>query len=482
MKVASQGLTVPPVDLTAKDFDAVRESIKNFIKTQFPDLITEFGDQSLLMVLVDLIAYEVDNLNFYIDLQANESYLPTARQRKNIVKLAKLVGYVPRTALPASVDVETEFADAILNSITVRTGTKIQVGNVFFEVTPDDVVIPVDSEEFTFSLVEGQTFEEIFTSNGAAFQKFKLLNTPVIQNTFRVIVDSVTWTQVSSLAFSRSEANSTKTYEAQITGDDEAVILFGDNSSSDIPALDAEIRVTYRIGGGVAGNVTSGAINTNIQAFENNETPTQVRINNIGHPASGGVDRETIDSIKLNAPIAVRTNENLVTKLDYEGIPVIFTGTTGQIARTRIEVLKSDGKQNLVHVFAWTRGADGAAVAPSQALLTELSNFIEKRKMVTVQHQVGAGSIMSVNVQISYKLAPGFLETEVTQEIEDRVVEFFNSDEFFTAEALRVIDLWNLVHDTPGVMYGKVILPTDDVVPMDDEVPVIGSLTIATVV
>ena len=46
-------------------------------------------------MLVEAFAYIADLLSFYLDRQPNETYLPTAAERQNLINLCKLIGYRP---------------------------------------------------------------------------------------------------------------------------------------------------------------------------------------------------------------------------------------------------------------------------------------------------------------------------------------------------------------------------------------------------
>jgi hypothetical protein len=78
--------------------------------------------KDLGIMLIEMWAYVLDVLGFYDERIANESYLRTALLRPSLRKLAGLIGYLPRPALGASVDLGA-IADGV-KAVTLppRTG------------------------------------------------------------------------------------------------------------------------------------------------------------------------------------------------------------------------------------------------------------------------------------------------------------------------------------------------------------------------
>jgi hypothetical protein len=87
------------IDYTSRDYYSIREDLINLVKQRVNqsgirkwsgDDASDFG-----VALIEAFAYVGDLTNYYIDRIANETYLPTATQRKSIINLAKLYGYSP---------------------------------------------------------------------------------------------------------------------------------------------------------------------------------------------------------------------------------------------------------------------------------------------------------------------------------------------------------------------------------------------------
>lgn len=89
-----------------RDFAETRLALISFLKTYFPEQVGDFSESSPQMALLESVAYSSDALQFYTDVQLNESLLYHAEERINLLNLAQSLGYRPRTTVPASVDLE----------------------------------------------------------------------------------------------------------------------------------------------------------------------------------------------------------------------------------------------------------------------------------------------------------------------------------------------------------------------------------------
>lgn len=91
-------------------------------------------------------------------------------------------------------------------------------------------------------------------------------------------------------------------------------LRFGDGELGAAPALGADFAATYRVGNGSAGNVGREAIGRIVSLLGG--------ISRVWNPlpATGGVDAESLDHAKADAPQAFRTQERAVTAEDYQRV------------------------------------------------------------------------------------------------------------------------------------------------------------------
>ena len=82
-----------PIDYTSREFDSIREDLIEYIKKYYPETFRDFSDASFGSLMVDSVSYIGDILSFYLDYQANESFLHTAVEFNNVLRLGKQMGY-----------------------------------------------------------------------------------------------------------------------------------------------------------------------------------------------------------------------------------------------------------------------------------------------------------------------------------------------------------------------------------------------------
>ena len=82
-----------PIKYTSREFDSIKNDLVEYAKRYYPDSFQDFNEAGVGSLLLDTIAYVGDILSFYVDFQANESFLPTALEYNNILKLGRQMGY-----------------------------------------------------------------------------------------------------------------------------------------------------------------------------------------------------------------------------------------------------------------------------------------------------------------------------------------------------------------------------------------------------
>ncbi len=85
-----------------KDFSQFRQNLINFAKYYYPNTYTDFNDSAPGMMFIDMASYVGDVLSYYIDYTFKEGILANTTERKNIIALAKTLGYTTKPATGAT--------------------------------------------------------------------------------------------------------------------------------------------------------------------------------------------------------------------------------------------------------------------------------------------------------------------------------------------------------------------------------------------
>lgn len=76
-----------------KDFSSFKRDLIEHVRVYFPDIYSDFSEASIGSMLIELMAYVGDGLSFYLDRKFEETFIDTARERKNIAKHARQLGF-----------------------------------------------------------------------------------------------------------------------------------------------------------------------------------------------------------------------------------------------------------------------------------------------------------------------------------------------------------------------------------------------------
>ena len=82
-----------PIKYTSREFQSIKRDLLEHARRYYPDTFKDFNEASFGALMIDTVAYVGDILSFYLDYQVNESFLDTAIEYNNIVRLSRQNGY-----------------------------------------------------------------------------------------------------------------------------------------------------------------------------------------------------------------------------------------------------------------------------------------------------------------------------------------------------------------------------------------------------
>ncbi len=84
---------IPIVKYTSRDFNSIKGELVEYAKRYYPNSFSDFNEASFGSLMLDTVSYAGDVLSFYLDYQFNESFLNTATEFDNILKISNQLGY-----------------------------------------------------------------------------------------------------------------------------------------------------------------------------------------------------------------------------------------------------------------------------------------------------------------------------------------------------------------------------------------------------
>jgi len=315
--MASQKLEVSELD-----FDNIKANLKTFLQKQ-----SEFQDYDFegsgMAVLLDLLAYNTHYLGFNANMLANEMYLDSADIRKNIVSIAKMLGYTPTSAKSPTAVIDITINNGTGSTVTMNKGTVFTTtvdGTSYQFVTNASHTISPVSGVYKFSSIsiyEGTlvTFKYTVDSTDVD-QRFIIPSVNADTSTLKVSVqnsvsDTTTSTYTKATGFSSLDDTS-KVYFLQETEDGKFEVYFGDGVLGKSLADGNIVILEYVVSNKTEANGASTFnLSGSIDGF------TDVSISTISN-AQGGAEPQSKESIRYNAPLQYSRQDRAVTTSDYE--------------------------------------------------------------------------------------------------------------------------------------------------------------------
>ena len=133
------------IKYTDREFSDIKQSLVNYAQRYYPDIFRDFSEASFGSLMLDTVAYTGDMLSFYLDYQTNESFLDTAIEYNNILRLGEQVGY------------KQPLRSNSFGLVTMYVLTSVIDGGS----SPDSNYLPVLARGSTFSTTSGRVFSLI---------------------------------------------------------------------------------------------------------------------------------------------------------------------------------------------------------------------------------------------------------------------------------------------------------------------------------
>lgn len=323
---------MPYSQIANLDYLEIKESLKTYLRSQ-----SEFTDYdfegSALSNILDVLAYNTYYTAFNTNLVANEFFIDSATLRDNVVRIAKQLGYRPRSKVAPKSEINFTATITSTNpppSYTLRKGTGFLSNfddTVYKYVVVDDVTAPVTNGVATFENVEiseGTLIRQYFTFNTTTSNQFILSNVGIDSSSIRVVVYE---SENSSAKFEfKSTQNilevgpQSQVYFIEEIDDENYQIIFGDGVFGSALSNGNYIEVSYLITAGPESNGVSSFRFNGILSDDNNNTYTTDVVVTSASASDGGADIESTDSIKFIAPKYFGTQNRAVTAEDFKPI------------------------------------------------------------------------------------------------------------------------------------------------------------------
>jgi hypothetical protein len=328
------------INTSALDFQNIKNNLKTYLeqKEEFADYNFE---ASGLSNILDVLAYN-SHLNALIaNFALNESFLGTAQLRSSLVSLAEGIGYVPDSKSASEARVRLSLN---LSSITNRANTLTVPSGYKFTTSVDDVNYTFQTQESIIASDDGNGYYQFATLDGdldipifeGTLRQKTFIATQTDENTLYVIPDQDMDISTAIVKVYESPTSSlfqsyTNILEATTISENSSVYIlketpngnyelsFGNGTTLGVtPDAGNKIVVEYLAVKGAAANGATlfEPVSPIIVGVGVSRTPT---INTTARAAGGG-DKESLESIRKNAPFQYAAQNRMVTYADYSSL------------------------------------------------------------------------------------------------------------------------------------------------------------------
>jgi predicted phage baseplate assembly protein len=260
------------------------------------------------------------------------------------------------------------------------------------------------------------------------------------------------WNPQRDLLSSHSDS---KEFVVEVENDGTAFLRFGDGTFGERPSPGTIFLARYRVGNFATGNIGADSLchlATNDPDFVSDLSHPV--ITGISNPlaASGGLNMESIESVRHAAPYAFQVQDRAVTAQDY-----------GDMAQKCDPTL-----QKAVGTFRWTGSWYTVSIAADRkgglavddSFRNGLQNCMERFRMAGHDIEVGNPTFVSLEIDVTVCVKSDYFAAEVEAALQnilsnrtlpDGTRGAFHPDNFTFAQTVYLSPLYAVVQNTPGV-------------------------------
>lgn len=318
--------TTKRIRVTELDFVDIKSNLKAFLQSQ--DAFKDYNfEGSAMNVLLDVLAYNTHYNAVYANMVANEMFLDSAVKRDSVVSHAKHLGYLPgsSTAPTARINITVNNPIGSPATLTMEKGTVFQTRvndvNYQYVVLSDVTITPTEGVyQFTnIDIKEGTLVQFQYTVDaGDVGQRFLIEDNRVDITTLKVRVQASS-TDATTTTYLQADnilevTNTSNAFFLNASDNGTYEVTFGDGVLGTALQDGNIVVLEYLVTNEDASNGASSFTLASSIGGSTNAIVTTVISSENGGP------RESISSIKFNAPKYYSSQNRAVTAEDYKVI------------------------------------------------------------------------------------------------------------------------------------------------------------------
>ena len=259
-------------------------------------------------------------------------------------------------------------------------------------------------------------------------------------------------------------------FVVEIETEGTAFLRFGNDREGKRPEAETKFIATYRVGNGLKGNVGPESLKHLVSADPAITVDTIKEVWN-PLPAIGGMEAETMQSVKMRAPIAFRKQERAVTLADYEEVS---RRVDPGVQRTAAS-LRWTGSWRTVFLSVDKVGGETI----DEDFKNSLRNDIERYRMAGQDLEVTLPQFVNLEIKMTVCVKPEHFKSEVKkallQVFSNKISAkgkrgIFHPDNFSFGQPVYLSPIYTAAQQTEGVQSVKITVFQRQ--GMDDDKPI----------
>lgn len=468
---------------TSLDFEAIKNNLKTYLQQQ-----SEFKDYdfeaSALSNLLDVLAYNSHINALTANFALNESFLNTAQLRSSVVSHAETLGYIPGSKTASQALINMSFK---IDANEPYVPEKLQIAAGYkFTASVDDATYTFQTQELIEAINDGYNTFQFKTLNGSQ-------NIPVYEGIAKTktffagedgedaiyIVPDANMDRATAIIRVYESATSADftTYvnletATNITATTPAYILkeapngyfeltFGNGSTlGAVPKAGSKITVSYL---SVDGSDANGARTFEpINTVEVTEPPTGVGLQRLPvvstvSRSTGGANKETLDSIRRNAPFRYATQNRMVTHVDYVSLVL---RTYGFLIN---DIIAWGGEDNLEPEYGVTFLSIEFNPGTAQELIDQtkdnIRTLVEQLSIASFDLKFTDPIKTYVETNVFFQYNPDYTNLSINalqEQVRTTMTNYFTSNTGKFGQAFRRSNLLSLIDDvSPAILSSR---------------------------
>lgn len=441
------------ISYTNKDYSSIKESLINNAESLAGNKWTDFRESDTGVVLIELMSMLGDMLFYDTDRQALETYLTTAKEKKNIRAILKNSGYKIPTYRSSVVD--CQFTNYHTEKITIPKYLPLSTSgdddNVISYVVSEEKTISATTTE-TISCIQGKKVslnlnQSDIDTKGRIWITNITGDKDVAEGTVKIYINGIEWHEVNDVYL---QADSGRYFSVEFDKNDNIYINLYPTWGSLINSTEYEVDITYLKStgsSGAVGNHMIKKIDGVIYDVTGLDISSYIRVDNIKR-SYGGEDPEDIDTVKSSAVQLINTMWTAVTLDDYERLSKNYGGVANSLAWDWS--IKDPSDNDVITdpyvVELYIVPNEGGNL--TDTLKNDLLAYFNDRKVATIDVQILGTIYHTIDMVFDVYINSVEAQSEINSAIDDSLEEFFDYTKRSYSEVIKHSDLISVIEES----------------------------------